>query len=231
MHSRFLYIVPVCGVGISILLTLYAYTYPEDLSTSPEEYAIKNGIILGNFFGCFLAVFVANKSLKETKSIGELELTKPVTRGKYFLFQTVGETIFPLAVVSSILLGTQLYLLFRGERFSYEIFVAIALLGTAVIATTGLIKVLSLLVDTLPALGLGIATVIFSLQAFRGTLARVTFPLDGILYLLPDLQTPQHIALNIFYRAPIEWKYLVGPITYIFASLILATVILGHKDL
>lgn len=228
LSSKYLYIAPISGIAVTLFLSIAAYRYPGDIAVSSAEYAIGKGIELTNFLACLLAVFVASGS---SQSVYELELTKPIPRWKYFLFQTLGETVFPLATVVSIMLGIQLYLFSEGEPFYKEIIIAIVLITIAIVAIIGFIKVLSLIIDNLPALAFGLATVMFSTQAFRGTLVRLDFPWDVLLYMIPDLQTPQLIASFYLHGMDIEWKYLLSPVAYATISFLVAIVIFERKDL
>jgi len=228
LSSKYLYIAPISGIAVTLFLSIAAYRYPGDLAVSPAKYAIGKGIELANFFGCLLSVFVASGS---SQSVYELELTKPIPQWKYFLFQTLGEIVFPLGTVVSIMLGIQLYLFSKGEPFYKEIIIVIVLITIAIVAIIGFIKVLSLILDDLPALAFGLTVVLFSTQAFRGALARLYFPWDVLLYMLPDLQTPQLIASLYLHGMDIEWKYLLGPVAYAIISFLVAIVIFERKDL
>jgi len=227
LSSKYLYIAPISGIAVTLFLSIAAYRYPGDIAVSSAEYAIGKGIELTNFLACLLAVFVASGS---SQSVYELELTKPIPRWKYFLFQTLGEIVFPVATVVSVMLGIQLYLFSKGEPFYHEILVAIGLITIAIVAIVGLIKVLSLVVEGMPALAFGLAAVLFSTQAFRGALARLDFPWDVLLYMLPDLQTPQLIASFYLHGMDIEWKYLLEPAVYAVISFLVAIVIFERKD-
>ena len=228
LSSKYLYIAPISGIAVTLFLSIAAYRYPGDIAVSSAEYAIEKGIELANFFGCLLSVFVASGS---SQSVYELELTKPIPRWKYFLFQTLGEIVFPLGTVVSIMLGIQLYLFSKGEPFYKEIIIVIVLITIAIVAIIGFIKVLSLILDDLPALAFGLTVVLFSTQAFRGALARLCFPWDVLLYMIPDLQTPQLIASFYLHGMDIEWKYLLGPVAYAIISFLVAIVIFERKDL
>ncbi|MEA1994420.1 MAG: hypothetical protein U9N35_08560 [Euryarchaeota archaeon] len=230
LSSRYIYLVLLVGIGISLLLAASAYEYPGQISVPPAQYATSKSIDIANFLGCVLAVFIASGS-SGTKSLYEMELTKPIKRWWYLLSRVLSEVIFPLLIVAIILFSTQAYILLRGGKFHIEIFIVISLLSLAIMAVVGLIRVFSLFFGQMYSLGMGFVVVLFSDRAFRGALTKLDEPWGAFLYLFPDLQSPKLIASKVLYGIPVEWKYLLGPIIYIPVSLLIAVIIFQRKDL
>jgi hypothetical protein len=227
LTSKYLYLLPATGIFVAIFLAASSYQYPGDISVSPSEYSMSNGIKLANFFGCITLVFI---SINPQNKSYELELTKPITRYQYLLSQILGEIILPILVAGAILSGVELYLLFKQEPFFTEIVLAISLLLVGFLALSGFLKVISFFADDVPTLICGFLVALFSTQGFRAALIRFE-SLGCVLYIIPDLQTPELISLKYLLHMSIEWKYFLGPGLYAIISLGIAMYLFNKKDL
>ena|GEM_PF-2106888 len=226
--SKYLYIIPVTGIFFAFFLSVGSYQYPGDTGLPPAESSIRYSITMANFLCCIMVIFVGIES-HTVKSTHELELTKPVQRWQYFLSQALGEIVLPVVTATAILFGVQLYLLLKGEPFYTVTILSVGLLTTGIVALLGFVKVISLVIDHVAALALSFLVVLFSTQGFRGALLKMGS--SGVfLYVLPDLQTPQLIALKLLLEMNVEWKYFLGVLFYAVVTMGVAIYIFERKD-
>ena len=226
--SHYLYMIPVTGILLAILLSIGSYQYPGDTGLPPAQSSIRYGITMANFLCCIMVVFTGVESY--TGHIHELELTKPVPRWQYFVSQSMGEIILPVATAAAILAGVQLYLFLKGEPFYTEIILFMGLLTTGFAALLGFVKVMSLIIDHVAVLACSFLVVLFSTQGFRGALLKMG-SFRYFLYVMPDLQTPQLIAVKLLLDMDVEWEYFCGVFLYAVVAMGAAVYIFERKDL